>query len=219
MKLSSVSIYSRIENLRIHRDLSWDQTSEILRCNRSYFFHLKAGRKEPSARFIARLARLEEESGIVLSTMDKTPDPKKPAKADEPGPENSMICNYTRRLDRLKAHHCATWGELAQIIGISRSMLDFIRLGQRDAGPKVLRKIRNAEVEAGIVNSTRGVNYSSKTPAKAGISGSGKSIIWKKRVSGELAKIREEMAQWGTRIEALERELQEEGNENEENER
>ena len=117
------------------------------------------------------------------------------------------------RLQILKEKNRFQWGELAHHLGISRSMLDQLRKGTRHPGPKLIRIIEAAEVEAGIVNSTRGVNYSSKTPAKSGISGSGNSIIWKNRVLGELSGIREEMAKWGeqitARIEALEKELKE----------
>jgi hypothetical protein len=45
----------------------------------------------------------------------------------------------------------ATWGELAKIIGISRAMLDFLRNGSKAAGPKVLRRIVDAERAAGLL--------------------------------------------------------------------
>lgn len=44
-----------------------------------------------------------------------------------------------------------TWGELADKIGMSRSMLDFVKNG-RPAGPKVLRLIVAAEREAGLIS-------------------------------------------------------------------
>ncbi|MBU4460037.1 MAG: hypothetical protein KJ579_05675 [Verrucomicrobia bacterium] len=54
-------------------------------------------------------------------------------------------------MEVLRAHHCVTWGELAGVLGISRSMLDFVRNGAREPGPKVLRKIIAAEIAAGLV--------------------------------------------------------------------
>ena len=53
------------------------------------------------------------------------------------------------RLLALRDHHMVTWGELAEIIGISRAMLDFVRNG-RPAGPKVMRLITAAEQTAGL---------------------------------------------------------------------
>ena len=55
------------------------------------------------------------------------------------------------RLEALKTHHSVTWGELAPIIGISRSMLDFVRSGVKEPGPKVMRRIAAAERAAGLL--------------------------------------------------------------------
>lgn len=54
----------------------------------------------------------------------------------------------------------ATWGELAVKIGISRSMLDFLKAGTKDAGPAVLRKIIAAEEAAGLRPPTPGETLS-----------------------------------------------------------
>ena len=43
------------------------------------------------------------------------------------------------------------WGELAIHLGLSRSMLDFARKGQRNLSFKALRRLEEAEREAGIV--------------------------------------------------------------------
>lgn len=50
-----------------------------------------------------------------------------------------------KRLENLKNALGLNWGELADFIGISRSMLDFLRTGVRTPGAKVLRKIEQAE--------------------------------------------------------------------------
>lgn len=42
------------------------------------------------------------------------------------------------------------WGELATHLSLSRSMLDFVRNGHRKPSFKVLRRIEQAEIEAGI---------------------------------------------------------------------
>lgn len=43
------------------------------------------------------------------------------------------------------------WGELAEQLDMSRSMLDFIRKGQRNPSFKALNRIEQAEREAGIL--------------------------------------------------------------------
>lgn len=49
------------------------------------------------------------------------------------------------RLENLKKALAMNWGELADYIGISRSMLDFLRNGVREPGKSTLRKIEAAE--------------------------------------------------------------------------
>lgn len=52
------------------------------------------------------------------------------------------------RLENLKKTLGVTWGEVAEYIGISRSMLDFLRSGERSAGNKTLQQMENAEERA-----------------------------------------------------------------------
>lgn len=52
------------------------------------------------------------------------------------------------RLENLKKNLGVTWGEVAEYIGISRSMLDFLRSGERSAGNKTLQQMENAEERA-----------------------------------------------------------------------
>ena len=56
--------------------------------------------------------------------------------------------NEKKRLELLRDKLKLNWGELAKYIGISRSMLDFIRDGRREAGLQTLRKIELAEKRA-----------------------------------------------------------------------
>ena len=54
------------------------------------------------------------------------------------------------RLEALKKHLGKSWGELADYIGISRSMLDFVRTGEREPGNKTRRLIEEAEQRCGL---------------------------------------------------------------------
>ncbi len=54
------------------------------------------------------------------------------------------------RLESLKKRLGLSWGELADYIGISRSMLDFVRTGTREPGNKTRRLIEDAEKKSGL---------------------------------------------------------------------
>lgn len=49
------------------------------------------------------------------------------------------------RLEIIRKQRSLEWGELAVLLGISRSMLNQIRSGNRHPSPKLLRKIQEAE--------------------------------------------------------------------------
>lgn len=66
--------------------------------------------------------------------------------------------NVGHRLDALRNRLTLSWAELAEKIGISRSMLDFVRAGARDPSPKTLRKIAAVEMEAGLRSPTMILN-------------------------------------------------------------
>lgn len=51
-----------------------------------------------------------------------------------------------QRLEILRHHLRLQWGELAAHLGVSRSMLDQVRKGTRQPGPKLIRRIEEAEV-------------------------------------------------------------------------
>lgn len=55
------------------------------------------------------------------------------------------------RLQALKEKLHLEWGELADRLEISRSMIDQMRGGSRSAGPKLERRIVDLEIQAGIV--------------------------------------------------------------------
>lgn len=54
------------------------------------------------------------------------------------------------RLNRLRVTLRMQWGQLADHIGLSRSMLDFVRKGQRNLSFEALHRLESAEREAGI---------------------------------------------------------------------
>lgn len=66
--------------------------------------------------------------------------------------------NVGHRLEALRSRLTLSWAELADRIGISRSMLDFVRAGDRDPSPKTLRKIAAVEVDAGLRSPTMILN-------------------------------------------------------------
>lgn len=55
------------------------------------------------------------------------------------------------RLQQLRETLRMEWGELASHLGISRSMLDFVRKGQRNLSFPALRRLEEAERAAGIL--------------------------------------------------------------------
>lgn len=59
------------------------------------------------------------------------------------------------RLEILRDTKHLEWGELAQALGISRSMLDHVRSGFRSFGPKTIRRLEQLEVDAGIKTAHR----------------------------------------------------------------
>lgn len=54
------------------------------------------------------------------------------------------------RLEKLKKTLVLEWGEIAKHLGVTRSMLDKVRKGERQAGPQLERRIIEAEIEAGL---------------------------------------------------------------------
>lgn len=61
------------------------------------------------------------------------------------------------RLQRLREVLRLEWGELASHLGVSRSMLDFVRKGQRNLSFPALRRLEEAERAAGILPPTPSV--------------------------------------------------------------
>jgi transcriptional regulator with XRE-family HTH domain len=54
------------------------------------------------------------------------------------------------RLDKLRLKLMLTWNELQERLGVSESMLYFMRTGARHPSPKMLRRIMELETEAGL---------------------------------------------------------------------
>ena len=54
------------------------------------------------------------------------------------------------RLEKLRSTLLLTWTELQERLGVSESMLYFMRTGDRHPSPKMLRRIVELETEAGL---------------------------------------------------------------------
>ena len=54
------------------------------------------------------------------------------------------------RLDKLRGLRFEGWKELAFTLGITVTMLHYLRTGERNPSPKLLRRIMELETEAGI---------------------------------------------------------------------
>ena len=61
--------------------------------------------------------------------------------------DNSL---FLTRIEHLQAHHRITWGQLADMIGLSRTMLHLIRKGSNPPSRKTLFRLEQAEIEAGL---------------------------------------------------------------------
>jgi|GEM_PF-5690663 len=55
-----------------------------------------------------------------------------------------------KRLENLKKAKTFSWGELCNLLEISRTMLHYIKTGERELSAKALRRLAQAEKEAGI---------------------------------------------------------------------
>ena len=55
-----------------------------------------------------------------------------------------------QRLDKLRETLTVSWAELQTRLGCSESMLYFMRKGDRNPSPKLLRRIMELETEAGL---------------------------------------------------------------------
>lgn len=51
----------------------------------------------------------------------------------------------SHRLDALRERLTVSWTELAELLGVSRSMLNYVRTGGRAPGPRLLRRITELE--------------------------------------------------------------------------
>ena len=65
-KSQPVTIFGRLERLRVVKQLSWDGLAVLLGVNRSFFFHIKAGRTRFSAKALYRLEQAERAAGIEV---------------------------------------------------------------------------------------------------------------------------------------------------------
>lgn len=66
-----VNIFERVENVRIRLNLTWDEMAKKLGVDRSFFFHLKAGRRGFSSKVIYKLEQAESEAGIYVAVKSQ----------------------------------------------------------------------------------------------------------------------------------------------------
>lgn len=95
-----------------------------------------------------------------------------------------------------------TWGELAEIIGISRAMLDFVRNG-RPAGFKVMRLITAAERAAGLAPPPPAPPSATDQRPRADDDPMPPPVSGKKGRESELRDIRDELARLTERVNRL----------------
>jgi transcriptional regulator with XRE-family HTH domain len=116
---------------------------------------------------------------------------------------NSFVAKKLEtRLSALREALVLNWGELAEHLEISRSMLDFLRRGERHASPSLERRILGLEVQAGLATKAqlplaredRGLYLSREPP---------------QNVRDEISAIRREMARLLARLEDLETQVEE----------
>lgn len=61
-----------------------------------------------------------------------------------------------KRLENLKKAKTFSWGELCKLLDISRTMLHYLKTGERELSAKALRRLSEAEREAGITKIVSG---------------------------------------------------------------
>ncbi len=65
--------------------------------------------------------------------------------------ESEHFVNSEDRLDRLRVQKGFTWDELATYLDLSRTMLHYVRKGERDLSAKAALRMRDAEKNAGLI--------------------------------------------------------------------
>lgn len=63
---------------------------------------------------------------------------------------SKLFVTMSGRLDRLRKELKLTWGEFEEHLGISHTMMHFMRSGERTPSMKLLRRIEAEENKAGI---------------------------------------------------------------------
>jgi hypothetical protein len=115
--------------------------------------------------------------------------------------------NVGTRLDDLKAKLCLNWGELAAHLSISRSMLDFLRTGHRDPSAKTMRRLIEAEREAGIVTLEPETQSQNPKQLEYEIPSNGESICVREEMASGFLAITKSIQSLQTEIEKLRLEI------------
>ena len=64
---------------------------------------------------------------------------------------SEVFVNLSERLERLRHARTVTWAELREVLGIGETMLHYLKTGQRQPSPKLIRRIEQAEREADLL--------------------------------------------------------------------
>lgn len=107
------------------------------------------------------------------------------------------------RLQRLRELLRLEWGELADHLGMSRAMLDFVRKGQRNLSFKALSRLEEAERAVGISPPLEPI-VGPRTPAPASSAG----MVKEKEEIYSVGSAREELREIGAALHDLAERLQ-----------
>ncbi len=69
--------------------------------------------------------------------------------------KSNDLVNVSTRLECLRTAKGMTWKELAADLGISYTMIYFVRKGRKSLGVKKLQRLREAEIGAGLRSPTK----------------------------------------------------------------
>lgn len=64
--------------------------------------------------------------------------------------KSERIVNVVSRLENIRAAESLSWDELRKELGVSKTLLHFVRTGERAVSPKFERKLRALELRCGL---------------------------------------------------------------------
>jgi transcriptional regulator with XRE-family HTH domain len=157
----AAGIAKRLRTIRIEKCLSIQEMASRIDCNRSYLYRLEAGIAcNPSDRFLKRIATEFNVNLKWLQTGQGSPEiprafipPTKPIinpeatgrptamKTDPQHSMDSQTQEFLQKLDQVRIENDWTWGYAAKQVGLSRTMLHFMRTGKHPVSKRALFKL------------------------------------------------------------------------------